>query len=227
MVRQRYSRKVARKTTRKRYVRKAMMTRIPRSRLPSVKVQRTFWLQAWAPSTATTAGFWQYWTTSPSQIPNITEYTALFDKYKVMSIKFTFRPRYDNFAGNDTTDTTLPGTTAQGGTNMHVIIDPTSNVTPSGTYDSANLNRFLENGKVRSYTGNKPISVYIKYPCVAEDTNGTANARYERAKWYSTNLPGVQHRGFHAFLQDTNLTGTFNQTFDVFVTYNIVFRGSK
>lgn len=207
--------------------RKMMITRQIRSKLPTLKVQRTFWLQAWAPSTASVPGYWQYWTTSPSQLPNASEYTALFDKYKVTSIKFTFRPRYDNFAGSDTTDTTLPGTTAQGGTNMHVIIDPTSNVVPSGAYSSSTLNAFLENGRVRSYTGNKPISVFIKYPCVAEDSNGTSNARYQKAQWYSTNLMGVQHRGFHAFLQDTNLTGVFNQTFDVFVTYNILFKGMK
>lgn len=209
------------------YIKKNTLRKSIVGRQPFMTTERTFWLQLWSPSTATTAGFWQYWVTSLQQLPNYAQYTSVFDKYKINSIKFSFRPRYDNFAGNDTTDVTLPGTTAQGGTNMHVIIDPTSNVTPSGIYDAANLNVFLENGRVRSYTGNEPIEVLVKYPCVAEDTNTTANARYERSKWYSTNLPGVQHRGLHAFLQDTNLTGVFNQAFDVFVTMNVSFAGMK
>lgn len=209
------------------YERKSSMSKTIIGRQPYMRTQRTFWIQNWSPNTTTTAGFWQFWVTSLQNVQNYAQYTAVFDKYKVNSLKFTFRPRYDNFAGNDTVDTTLPGVTNQAGVMLHAIIDPTSNVSPTGVYDSTNLNTFLEQGKARTYKGTDAVDLLIKYPCVAEDSNGTTNARYERGKWYSTNLPGVQHRGVHVFLQDVNLTGVFGQSFDVFCTMDISFAGMK
>lgn len=215
---------------RKRTYRKRRTMNITRSRLRAssvYKVQRTFWLQNWTPNTTTTAGFWQYLTTSLSSLPDSLSYTNMFDQYKITRIKFTLRLRYDGFAGNDTTDTTLPGVTNQGMTNVHVIIDPTSSVTPLGAYTTGQLNSFLENGKVRSFSGTKPVSITVKYPCVYEDHNGVASSRFQKAQWYSTNLPGVQHRGAHVFLQDINMTGVFGQSFDIFVTMNAIFKGMK
>lgn len=199
--------------------------RMRKSSLPSLNVTRTSYLTVWNPNTSSTVGFWQYMSANLQNITNYNEYTAVFDTYRINSLKFTFRPRYDSFAGNDTTDTTLPGTTAQGGTNAHVIIDPKSSVTPTGTYTSANLNAFLENGKVRSYTGNKPFSVTVKYPTITDDVNSVTGAIFKRAPFLSTKNTNILHRGMHVFLQDTALTGVFNQSFDIFVTMNVTFRG--
>jgi len=221
-----YTRKRMYKRKRPAYRKRKMNISRPRmSRMPSLNVTRTSYLTVWNPQTASTVGFWQYLTANLQNITNYNEYVAVFDTYRINSLKFTFRPRYDNFAGNDTTDTTLPGTTAQGGTNAHVIIDPKSGVVPTGTYTSANLNSFLENGKVRSYTGTKPFTINIKYPTITDDVNGTTGAVYKRAPFLSTKNTNILHRGAHVFLQDTALTGTFNQSFDLFVTMNITFRG--
>jgi len=192
-----------------------------------VTVSRTWYSANWTPSTGSTAGFWQYLSTTASAIPNIAEYVALFDSYKVNSLKFILRPRYDSFAGNDTTDTTLPGVTNQAGNNVHVIIDPRSAVTPSGTYTSANLNSFLENGKVRTYQGQKPIVINVKYPCIVDDINNTPNTQFEKCKFLSVLNTGVTHRGAHVFIQDVNLTGVFGQAYDIFVTASITFKGMK
>lgn len=205
-----------------------MLRRVrPKFSLPIISCKRTFYVENWSPSTAATSGFWRYYSPSLSQLPSLSEFQALFDMYKVKAIKITLRPRYDNFAGSDTTDVTLPGTTAQGGTNVHVVIDPDStNTTPGGTYTTTNLNAFLENGNVKSYTGNKPITIYWK-PKVG-DSMATGEARV-RPKWMGTSATpsGIVHHGVHIFLQDTNFTGTFNQSFDVFYTYYMQFKSLK
>lgn len=203
--------------------------RVPRSiAARTIKVYRKFWSQNWVPATTNTIDFYRYYTFTVTQIPNWTEYQALFDEYKVNWFKYTFRPRYDSFAGNDTTDTTLPGVTNQSTTYLHTLVDPKTYITPSGTYTTSNLNTFLEQGKSKTYQGTKPVSVLIKYPCVAEDTNATADAKYVKAGWNSTNNPGVRaHRGFFIFAQDQNMTGVFGQTWDIFVECSVSFRGQR
>lgn len=198
--------------------------RMMRSNNPVARFKRTFYTTTLTPSTGATSGFWQYSTITLSDLPNVTEYTALFDQYKINAVKVTFRPRYDNFAGNDTVDTTLPGTTAQGMTRVHVINDPDSTLTPTGAYTSATLNSFLEQGNVRTYDGTKPFSVYYRPKIVNSLTTGTNNIR---APWINTSSPSVSHRGFHYFMQDVNLTGTFNQAFDIFVTMYFMCKNSK
>lgn len=230
MRRQGYRR--SRKSTtrsRKRYVRKygkRMSLYTPRQRMYTVT--RTWWSFNWTPSVAAVTSFWQFLTMTASQIPAWGDYSDVFDEYRIQNFKIILRPRYDNYAGNDTTDTTLPGVTNQGSTLVHAIIDPKSSIlAPSGTYSTTTLNNFLESGIVKTYTGNKAIHINVKYPCVANDTNGSANAMFVRAPWFSTNQPGAVHRGVHVFLQDINMTGTFGQSFDVFYQATVSFKGMR
>lgn len=219
--RRRSSRRMRRRTRRKTSKR---MLRRKRSTPRVTSFKRTCWSTNFTPTAASTSGFWVYFTTTFASISNNAEYVALFDQYKINAVKYTFRPRYDSFAGNDTTDTTLPGVTNQGGTMVHTIADPTSNVVPTGLYGASNLNTFLENGNVRTRTGNKAFSVYFK-PMV-DDSMATGTER-KRASWLPTTNTTIVHNGFHCFFQDVNLTGTFGQSFDIYITYYFQCRGMK
>lgn len=183
----------------------------------------------WQPATTTTADFWKYYSFTFADLPSNSEFKNVFDQYKINAIKVVFRPRFDNFAGNDTTDTTAPGVSNQAGCNMHVIVDPQSTTSPSGTYTRSNLNTFLEAGsRVKSYNGNKAITVYFK-PNIPNAilAASTASTQWTKPRWIQTNIDNVLHTGFHAFAQDFNMTGTFGQSWDVFVTYYMQFRGWK
>lgn len=195
-----------------------------------LKMQRTMWLQNWAPNTVGTSGFWRYYSVRLDDMTNVSELTNLFDTYRLAAYKITFRPRYDNFSGNDTTDTVLPGVINQSGTMLHIVKDPWSTVTPTGTYSSANLNTFLEQGnKVKTYSGNKPVSVYIRGPTINNVVEGPFNVQRIRSPWLNTNGGGtaIYHNGFHVFAQDVNLTGVFGQSWDVFVTYYLMVKNLK
>lgn len=192
-----------------------------------VSIKRTFNLGYWQPSTVSTSDFWKYYTFRFSDLPSYTEFQPLFDLYKINAIKVTFRPRFNSFDGANTTDTTLPGITNQQGTNLHIVVDPYSaNTAPTGTYTRSNMNTFLENGKVRTYNGNKAVSVYFK-PTILDAIGDGTVTRAIKAPWLYTGGVGTQHYGFHAFAQDVNMTGTFGQSWDIFVTYYMQFKGLK
>jgi hypothetical protein len=194
--------------------------------VPVLKIQRTQWFENWSPNTVSTNGFWRFYTWNLQSVYNNGEFTNLFDQYKICALKFVFRPRYDNYAGNDTVDTTLPGVTNQGGTMLHIVNDPYSIVTPSGVYNSANLNVFFEQGnKVKTYNGNRAVSVYFK-PTIRNTISGSS-VNITRSKWINTPDAGIPHYGFHVFAQDVNLTGVFGQSFDVYVTTYIMCKNAR
>lgn len=209
-------RKRARKTP------KLRIQRYPRSQV--LTTQRKFWLEHWAPNTTTTAGFWRYYQFTPNLIPNWNDFFNLFDQYKINALKFSFVPRFDNYAGNDSTDVTAPGVTLATGAFLHVVNDPYSTVTPSGTYTTANLNSFMEQGPVKTYVATKPVEVYYK-PTINMATEAGNNMR-TKAPWLNVNLNNA-HSGFHIFAQDPNLSAAWTQTFDVFVTVYASFRNMR
>lgn len=211
---------------RRRLYRKVRRTTVSRLKLKPVAFKRTFCLNSWAPATINATDFWKYYQFRMTDLPNLSEYQALFDTYKINGIKVTFRPRFDNYAGNDTTDITPPGVTNQGACYLHLINDPYSTVTPSGTYTRTNLNSFLENGNVKSVKLTRPVSIYVK-PTMT-DSVGSGLPQAVRPKYLSlSNNANIVHNGFHAFISDVNMTGLFNQAVDVFVTYYFSCKGMQ
>lgn len=210
----------------KRYKRGAVRARVPRRNLmPKLSCKRTFWFENWQPSTVATVNFWKYYNFGFSQLPTAAEFVALFDQYRISAIKVTFRPRFDNFAGNNTTDVTPPGVTAQQGSYLSIINDPRSTIVPTGTYNSANYNIFCEQGNVKTYQGTRPISVYFK-PIIREAGAGGAIIS-RRPPFFSTTVTTEPHYGFHAFAHDGNFSGTFGNSWDVFVTYYMMFKNLR
>lgn len=215
------SRKIARKRTRY----------SPRSRIGkrvdmSTSLVRTTYIGATTFSSASTSGFWQYRIMSASQLPSFAELAAVFDEYKIGALKYTFRPRYDGYDANDpaTSGSTSPLTMCT----AHVINDPGSSMVPAGTYTSATLNTFLENGKVKSYPLTKPFSVYFRPKIATGALGGATGTICVASKWIKTLDDQVTHRGFHMFLQNNSMAATNGSVIlDTFVTFYMKVRGAK
>lgn len=225
------ARPVSKRSRPSRLVKRRRVARVPRSvRSNSVYVQRKWYAGNWAPNTVTVNNWWRYYQLSMDNLPSVNEFTSLFDSYKIHAIRVEFRPRFDNFAGNDTTDQILPGTTNQSGTRAHVILDPRSTVSPTGVYGAAQLNSFMENGRVRTYEGNRPFAVYWKplIPASTVSDAGFPNSGMRvRAPFLQANTLNILHSGFHIYMTDQNLTGVFGNTFDVFVTFYMTWKNLK
>lgn len=190
-------------------------------RMTSMMTKRTFYNGSWSFGTVTTDQFWRYFSYSMSNLPNFNAYTSLFDEFRINGIKITFRPRYDSISTPSVTDGTSQPVITQPQAYAHVIIDPDSGTTPGGVYSSANLNTFLAAGdRVKSYTLNKPFSVYFK-PKVRDFIQGGGNtSRSMRAPWIRSTDTSVTHNGVHVFLQQNNFSVGANYVIlDMFVTY--------
>lgn len=202
--------------------RATLVRRIPQQIL---SVKRTFHAGTWAWATTSTAGFWQYYTAQFNQLPNVAEYKALFDLYKISAVKFTFRLNIDGVNPSD-----VAGATGGGMGMVHYIIDPSNNFTPTGTWSQATLNSFMELGSVRSRDMTKPFSIYFKSMISNDVTGSLTNGQPMRPPYIRTDSDNVAHNGVHVFLQPSNAfatTPTFRVTFDIFMTFYLRLKGNK
>lgn len=200
--------------------------RVPRSlaSCQTLGTTRTSFSSTWAFGTATTNDFWRYYTFTAGDINNFGDFSALFDEYRIKAVKVTFRPAYDSVTNPAPATTTLFQPQAY----AHVCVDPDSVTIPSGTYISSNMNVFLENPGVKSYTLNKPVSVYTKLKVADQVFGGGTAARLVEAPWLKTTETNVQHRGFHMFVQQNSFsTGNVNIKLDTFYTFYLEFRNVR
>lgn len=188
--------------------------------------KRKFWLENWAPNNTTTSGFWRRYNLSFGNLPNYTDLSNLFEYFRISKIKLTFLPAYDSFAGNDNSDTGVPGITFQTGTYCHVLNDPKSQVNPSGVYGQTSLQSFMEQGNVKSRLGIRPFKIYYTPAIVVESV---AN-KLVGPRFLPISAVNQTHFGPQVYMQLPNFTGalaatTWMQNFDVFVTMYVTVKG--
>lgn len=216
-----YRRPAAKRMVRKKRVFRKRAVRFVR-KMPNtmMQVKRTCYSSNWTMAPGVLANFWRYYTFTTGDVTNFAEFAAVFDEYRIAAIKVTFRPSYDNI--NVVDGATAPQAYA------HVIVDPESTLVPSGIYGAGNLNAFLENEGLRTYTLNRPFSIYLKPKCSDSIFGGGTAARTYRAPWIKTTETGVQHRGFHVYLQQNSFSsGNANVKLDTFYTFYLQFRNVK
>lgn len=205
-----------------------------RAAVPQISIKRTCYLGSMTPNTVATYGFWQYRTVSLTNgfydqtlssmggLSNYSEYQSIFDQYRLGAFKIVLRPRIIDM-NQDQSAATLGRDMCY----VTVVKDPTDNVSPTGTFTAATLNTFLECGKARTFRGDKPVTIYMK-PQVQEQYGGGSN-RYVKPQWTDLTATGVTmpHRGFHLFFHNQQMTSNVFNSYDVFITYYLKFRGMK
>lgn len=203
--------------------RRSFNTSVPRGfKSPTVSVKRTFYGGVWTFGTTSVNDWWRFNSYTFSNLPNVAEYTNLFDEYKINAIKVHYRPSYDTVEA--LTSDVNPGT-SNSKVIVHTLVDPASTVLPSGTYTSATLNAFLENGDVKTRDGNKAFTVFYK-PKMFQGVNGAGTAaRLVNPSWLRTSDPAAIHYGHHVYIQSAN--NTTPMKYDFFITYYFQVRGMK
>lgn len=186
-------------------------------------MKRTFYLAAWTWNTTTTQDFWRYYNFVIQELPDVSQYSAVFDEYRVNALKYTFRPRYDSVEGATAGSTGTPTAYA------HYVVDPGSTLIPAGVYGSSTLNQVLENSGVKTRSLSRPFSVYFK-PKVLYQTQGSSTAgAMKTPSFYRTTELTAAHRGFHMYIQQNNLSASAaaNIILDVFVTVYVTWRNPR
>lgn len=218
----------ARPRKKARVMRKARMTRAVKSNLVSLK--RRFFMGIWTPVTGGVPGIGQ-WNSAVYQfqlnaLPNYTEFTALFDEYKINAVKLTFVPA---FAGGLDPNTALTSV-ASGGVfletpRMYTLIDR------DGDIQVSTENAMLENNNARIIRQpNQTFSIYIAKPNIQFEVATTALVGFAKAaskggQWLDTANAGVVH---HGCAVGCHLEGSSaSQKWQVIATYYMQFRHAK
>lgn len=147
--------------------------------------------------------------------------------YKLNAVKFTFRPRYQNYNINQGASATV--TNGIDIPYVCILIDPEIELPITGTWNRTQLNTLLEQGG-RIRRADRPFSVYLR-PKVQEQF-GLGAVRYLKSQWTSLGTaagPNVPHRGFHMFWFNAtwNNLALAQNSYDIDVTYYLQFKNPK
>lgn len=146
-------------------------------------------------------------------MPNTSEFTSLYDQYKILSYTIELRPRFDSgdFAASGEY---LP--------TIYYVYDQDDNTVLS-------MSQLMEHPKVRAVRLNKVAYLTVKYPCVAQEiyNNGiTSGYQVKRAGWIDCNSSGVRHWGIKYVMQGKAVTD-YKATFDIRVKWRLAFKNPR
>lgn len=175
-------------------------------------------------SSASTAGFWNYYSPTVGLCNNFAEFQPVFDLYKVNGIQITFIPRFGqpSFPITGNTPMTMRRMLCT------IVKDPQSQLLPGGTYTFANLNTLKEQG---GYTvdANKPFSIYWK-PKVQLDSTVGAGTYYRNAPWLNTDDVTTPMRGCHVFFHNQGMDSATlgaDAVYDIQYTFYLMFKNLR
>lgn len=162
-------------------------------------------------------------------LPNLTEFTNLFDAYRINKIVMKITPRATSV------DVSSPGTSFyQEGPSpiLHYVIDNDDVTTPSADQSGIDVLRQFATYKQVRLTGNRPFKVVIKPRPVSTvygySTGLLINPRKQGA-WMNCANTNIKHYGFKSILEylapSANTSWRYN--FEVDTTYYMSFKGVR
>lgn len=185
----------------------------------TVTCKRKWWSTSWPFSSAATTGFYRAFSPQFGDIPNIAEYTALFDEYKVTNVTVTLLPRH------------LAVTNPASGVGTFVVQNDQFYVTygtdrklevPSGVYSASNLNAFLEIvPDAKTVPLDKPVKISYK-PYIVNQT--TAGTQIMPCPWMSTASTAQPMQCAYAFMHDTAFAAINNLNFACDIMFEMTFK---
>lgn len=211
--------------------RRRTVARIPRAPRTNGNIaQQTklfkWYRQLWTWSTVATSDFWRNYTISLADAPNYANYTAMFEKYRINWIKFTFYPQFDSV--NMPVSTTA--TPLAGKQYLVTAANVDNTVVPSGTYAAASLNLMMASQQTKVHQFNKPIKILIRGPKVLEDVTAAISSKSVTSPWLFTTASGslVTHNACQAFWYQSGFDATPGATYaDVHVSMSVTFKDLK
>lgn len=184
------------------------------------------YMETWSYTSASTAGFWKYYTFTPSMLGSqFSDFSAVFDEYKINGVTLELRPNYDSV---DVSDPAINlGNITLG--SLHYAIDPSSQVVPAGVLTTTTMNLFLEqsqNVKTRSLAA--VTKMYYKPKVGSQVQGGGVTGKATYCPWLKCAYSdSTVFNGVHLFIQPNNfdLSKCFVK-YDIFVTAYMQFRGN-
>lgn len=185
--------------------------RSPYSQFNVIKIKRTvegWWTGASESNlVATTAGLGRGIYFYLAQLSNYTEFTALFDQYKITGIRVQLLPQQNV---NQTTSGAITTPT------IMTCIDYNSVNIPAQSSDVLEF----QNSQVTTY--DQKVDRYFRPKIAVASYSGTFASYSSVDTWVDTNSPNVQYYGFRAWIPPVNTTAIAG--WRIYVTYYLSFR---
>lgn len=147
-------------------------------------------------------------------LPDLTDFTTLFDQYKLNGIQIQFIP---NITSNDMN----PVSTYYELPNFHTIIDRDDEIAP------ANLNVMMQYPSYKRTRGHQVHTRYFR-PSLAQTifkTSSTTGTSQVGPKWLDCADPTIPHYGMKVWIDQTN--STTNIKYRVYTKYYLQFKGVR
>jgi len=135
-------------------------------------------------------------------LPSVTDFTTLFDQYRINLIKVQFVP---NFTGGDLN----PAATFQTIPNLHTVIDHDDAATPGS------LNVLLQYTSMKMTRGSQTHTRLIK-PTTLANIGGVNNVGHRYKTWIDMTQTTIPHFGLKYWIDQSNGT---SGTFRSYITY--------
>lgn len=150
---------------------------------------------------------------SLSQVPNPSDFTNLFDFYRINAIKLHFIPQANMNSTGSLDPLSIPV--------IHYMVDQDDSI------GFANETQALEKEGIKTRRLDKPFTYYLK-PRVSTEiyNNGitTAYALNRRAQWIDCNSSGVAHFGLKGWITTASAS---TMRLKVYATYYMQFKGAQ
>lgn len=197
---------------RKRWGRKPMIRRPVAVKQPVHYFKRTQYNSGWTANLTTADQFANYYG-SLSQVPNISDFTGLYDQYKILAMKVTLIPR-----GNQSDIGTASASVAQS-VGVFSVIDYD---------DNTNLTSISQACQYQNMKMTRSHQVHTRYfkPRIMTSVLSnvsTANSVNTRG-WIDINDTQVNHYGIKYALQ---ISPNSSQSFDLKVDYYLAFKSVR
>lgn len=155
-----------------------------------------------------------------SDVPSYTEFTALFDQYKILKVVVKLMPR-----GNVSEDAQQTGIAQSSFANIWAVVDKDDNTAP------ASVAQILQYSKVKQRRTNQTLTLVFTPSQLREVYNNGITTGYGvdmKPKWLDCASPDVQHFGYKTLLEGPNCNTTFPSTvtcvYDMKITYYLAFK---
>lgn len=148
-----------------------------------------------------------------SNVPNYTEFSNLYDAYKIMAVKLEFIPRHTEAVMEP------PSLSTTLNSSIHSVLD----------YDDANtltaLNDYVQYESYKNTRGNRTHKRYL-VPAMEQSASAlgvNTLAVQAKRKWLDTDVPQVAHYGVKVYFEPANVTTVY----DIKTTYYLAFKQVK
>lgn len=174
-------------------------------RQPVQYFKRTLYVKGWKNSSTTADVFWDFRATL-TDVPSSSEFTALYDQYKINAFKLTIMPR------------STEASVGQDSSVIGSVIDYDDNVTPT------NVTQLVQYQNLKMTRGSRIHTRYVKPKIATQVFQTGVLPGYGSSKSYiDVASPDVPHYGLKGYIQQTATV----QTFDLKVDYYLAMKNVR